>query len=301
MLLRPCCQITNPAWLEAEALLQLVSSCPSLRELAVRGPWQGGSSATLQDGRLQMPQQLQRLAMQRNSNLDQTQLLTLLSSTAGHNHHHEQQQQPLWCRALARHLCENGNSDCSSAGDALPGPTWPHLTALDLTACPKLGASLAFLAACPSLRSLCLHSCFKVTDATLQDLHKALHSSSDTGSGTSCQDCGDDSAPETHECSEGVQAGTDVQEGPASRGVPLQQLDLSYTRIRDGSMPHLAAALPNLCWLGLKGCNVGDDGLQHLLRLQQQLTALHIKHCHRWGLLDSGGCLGAVMQWCVWV
>ncbi|WIA38309.1 hypothetical protein OEZ86_001648 [Tetradesmus obliquus] len=45
-------------------------------------------------------------------------------------------------------------------------------------------------------------------------------------------------------------------------------------------MAHLAAALPQLCWLGLKGCNVGDDGLLHLLQLQQ-LTALHIKHCHR--------------------
>jgi hypothetical protein len=45
-------------------------------------------------------------------------------------------------------------------------------------------------------------------------------------------------------------------------------------------MTHLAAALPELRWLGLQGCNVGDDGLMQLLQLQQ-LMCLHIKHCHR--------------------
>eukprot|EP00775_Hariotina_reticulata_P004119 gene4119-4365_t len=45
-------------------------------------------------------------------------------------------------------------------------------------------------------------------------------------------------------------------------------------------MKHLAAALPGLQCLSLKGCNVGDDGLVHLLQLQG-LTALNIKHCHR--------------------
>lgn len=70
-------------------------------------------------------------------------------------------------------------------------------------------------------------------------------------------------------------------EGAAAAAPPLRRLELSYTRVSDVGMTHLAAALPHLRWLGLKGCNVGDDGLIHLLQLQQ-LTALHIKHCHRW-------------------
>jgi hypothetical protein len=315
-------QITNPAWLDAEALLQLISSCPGLTQLCVRGPWQCGSSSTLQNSQHLLPQQLQALMLQRNSNLSQEQLLALLSSpsTALHgssdsdlglkqpscmcegpcscassiNRHPDQLSG--WCRALAAITSSSSElfEDATGSPSSLPWPTWPHLTALDLTACPKLGASLAFLAWCPSLLSLCMHSCFKVTDTVLQDFAKALHANGNTDSSSWR---GDTDTPSTAASGgnqqqhagtaaaavAGVHAYTAVQEEADSSGTdvpPLQQLDLSYTRVRDGGMAHLVAALPRLSWLGLKGCNVGDDGLQHLLRLQH-LTTLHIKHCHR--------------------
>lgn len=258
-------QVINPTWLDAGALLQLLSSCPSLTELHIRGSWSCDASDTL-PGPAQhcLRQQLHRLSWQRNSNLHTAQLTELLTARgtcvpAGNSS--TPSQPPRWCRAL------------SSSTAELSTPTWQHLTALDLTACPKIGDSLSFLALCPALLSLCLHSCFKVTDTTLQELSKAMQHPQDNDCDSASTDAGSSQQGSTD-----AGAGGDV---PAQHtAIPLQQLDLSYTRVKDAGMPHLVAALPALLSLGLKGCNVGDDGLEHLLSLQH-LTSLHIKHCHR--------------------
>jgi hypothetical protein len=148
-----------------------------------------------------------------------------------------------------------------------------------------------------------MHSCFKVTDTILQDFATALHANGNTdnnwhddGHTLSTARSGDSQAQRnstTAAAVAGVHAEAGVQEADSSNTVPpLQRLDLSYTRVRDGGVPHLVAALPRLSWLGLKGCNVGDDGLQHLLRLPH-LTALHIKHCHRCRHPSSHTCMHA--------
>jgi hypothetical protein len=259
-------QVINPTWLDAGALLQLLSSCPSLTELHVRGSWSCDASNTLQGAAQLMPLSLQRLTWQRNSNLHPAQLTELLAAhgkpdAAGNST--TMRQPPQWCRAL------------SSSTAELATPACQHLTALDLTACPKLGDSLSFLALCPALLSLCLHSCFKVTDATLQELSTAMQGLQDSNT------CASASSQHASTDAAGSSPAADAQHVTAhSTAIPLQQLDLSYTRVKDAGMPHLVAALPNLLSLGLKGCNVGDDGLEHLLRLQH-LTSLHIKHCHR--------------------
>lgn len=261
-------QVINPTWLDAGALLQLLNSCPSLTELHVRGSWSSDTSDTLPGAAQHMPQQLQRLTWQRNSNLHPAQLTELLTacgtSVTGPGNSSTLRQPPHWCRAL------------SSSTAELVTPTWQHLTALDLTACPKIGDSLSFLALCPALLSLCLHSCFKVTDATLQELSTAMQHPQDKN----CNSASNQGASST-DAGSSQQGSTDAGGSTAQcTAIPLQQLDLSYTRVKDAGMPHLVAALPALMSLGLKGCNVGDDGLEHLLRLQH-LTCLHIKHCHR--------------------
>jgi hypothetical protein len=180
-------------------------------------------------------------------------------------------QLPQWCRALVNDLsalAEESSSGIATAG--APVPSLWHLTELDLTACPKIGASLAFLGLCPSLLSLCLHSCFKVTDAVVKELSAALQ-----GDSSNLSNPGDSAAT-----SSSTQEALADADSSTADTMPLQQLDLSYTRVKDAGMPHLVAALPRLSCLGLKGCNVGDDGLEHLIKLQH-LTALHIKHCHR--------------------
>jgi hypothetical protein len=153
-------------------------------------------------------------------------------------------------------------------------PSLWQLTELDLTGCPKIGGSLVFLGLCPSLLSLRLHSCFKVTDAVLKELSTALQYDSNSLSNPG------KSTVTTSNHHSSTQAALADADSSTADPVPLQQLDLSYTRVKDAGMPHLVAALPRLSNLGLKGCNVGDDGLDHLVRLQH-LTALHIKHCHR--------------------
>lgn len=283
-------QIINPAWLAADALLQLASTCSSLTGLYVRGSWSCDSSSLLQDAAQHMPQQLQKLVLQRNSNLDQAQLTALLSAqgtsncssrssstpTADSPSSSRQSQLPQWCRALVNGWTEHVEESSSVLGTAAaPMPLLWHLTALDLTACPKIGASLAFVGLCPSLLSLCLHSCFKVTDAVLKDLSTALQGSSSSNLSTP----GDSTSTTSNNHSSAKEAVADADSSTADT-VPLQQLDLSYTRVKDAGMPHLVTALPRLSCLGLRGCNVGDDGLDHLIRLQH-LTALHIKHCHR--------------------
>jgi hypothetical protein len=133
---------------------------------------------------------------------------------------------------------------------------------------------LGFLALCPSLQSLSLHSCSHVTDSTLHELKDALH-------GSSTHPAAVDSDSNTLSAAEACSDAAATAAGDhAADSIPLQQLDLSYTRVKDPGMRHLVSAMPNLCWLSLKGCNVGDDGLQHLLKFQH-LTGLHIKHCHR--------------------
>jgi hypothetical protein len=112
-----------------------------------------------------------------------------------------------------------------------------------------------------------------VTDSTLQELNEALHGSSTQAVAA---DSSRDWPSEAEACSDATAAAGDS----TADSTLLQQLDLSYTRVKDPGMRHLVSVMPNLCCLGLKGCNVGDDGLQHLLRLQH-LTGLHIKHCHR--------------------
>lgn len=143
--------------------------------------------------------------------------------------------------------------------------------------CSRLGGSWGFLALLPQLQYLALHSCYKVTNDTLASFAKALQRACNSSSsfehaplaatpGSSTTGSSSDHALQLN--------------AAAAAAIPLRRLELSYTRVSDTGMAHLAAALPQLCWLGLKGCNVGDDGLLHLLQLQR-LTALHIKHCHR--------------------
>jgi hypothetical protein len=130
----------------------------------------------------------------------------------------------------------------------------------------------------PQLQSLALHSCYKVTNETLALFAKALHSKSKDTEYALVQ--GYEPAVAADYCSSYHSNPRECDGAAAAAACDLRRLDLSYTRVSDTGMTHLAAALPQLCWLGLKGCNVGDDGLMPLLQLQQ-LTALHIKHCHR--------------------
>jgi hypothetical protein len=79
-------QVINPTWLAADALLQLASTCSSLTGLYIKGSWSIDSSSLLQDAARHMPQKLQRLVLQRNSNLDLMQLMALLSAQDTSNH-----------------------------------------------------------------------------------------------------------------------------------------------------------------------------------------------------------------------
>jgi len=296
---------------DVTALLQLASACPRLTQLCVDGSWDWNSSASAQAAAQEWPQQLSRLSLLRNSQVDPARLRALLSLPSKNSIHRScpcsssssssgdsptilnNASLPLWCRVLGSSSgldSSSSNSRSCSTADML-APSLLHLTALDLTACPKIGASLQFMALCPALLSLTLHSCFKVADATLQELSSALSSIQTSGNH------GDhsplpSSAPVNSDLSTNGSSATSFtaedRHSSHSESVPLQQLDLSYTRVKDAGMLHLAAALPNLAWLSVKGCNVGDDGLQHLLRLQH-LTALHIKHCHRCAAWQRGG------------
>jgi hypothetical protein len=137
----------------------------------------------------------------------------------------------------------------------------------------RLGGNWGFLALLPQLTSLALHSCYKVTNDTLAAFTKALYNSCDSSDHGPAGTVSSNNALLQEPTSQTTAAA-------AAAVLPLRRLELSYTRVSDAGMSHLAVALPQLRWLGLKGCNVGDDGLLHLLQLQQ-LTALHIKHCHR--------------------
>lgn len=182
--------------------------------------------------------------------------------------------------------------------------------------CNMLGGNWGFLALLPSLQTLVLHSCYKVTNSTLAAFNKALgsrtgRSSSESGTcgGTDPGSGGgatETAAANAAAASVAVSSSSNIGCASTSWAVsgtmgspafPLRHLDLSYTRVSDGGMPSLAAALPQLQWLGLKGCNVGDDGLLHLLQLQQ-LTALHLKHCHRCALMQGIGFKGATGSFC---
>lgn len=310
----------QPVSLDVTVLLQLASACPRLTQLCVDGSWDCNSSDNAQAAAQVWPQQLSRLSLLRNSQLDPAQLHALLSLPNENSVHSSCRcnssssssgdsptilntaSLPLWCRVLGSSAClESSCSSNSRSGStaAMLAPALLHLTALDLTASPKIGASLQFMALCPALLSLTLHSCFKVTDATLQELSSALssiHTSSNHGDHSplpgsapvnSSHPVGDLNTNGTNGSSATSFTAED-QRSSHGESVPLQQLDLSYTRVKDAGMLHLAAALPNLAWLSLKGCNVGDDGLQHLLRLQH-LTAFHIKHCHRCAAWQCGG------------
>lgn len=287
--------------------------------MCVQGAWSFNSRITPQEAaQHSIPQHLQKLTLQRSTNLDETQLLMLLSApgnsrsnsnssvstngtagsdgagqqSAGPKHSSSYRQElPHWCMAISNYL-----ASCQGFKDAADGTTaglssirraWRHVEHLDVTACPKIGTKLALvLAVCLALQSLCLHSCFKVTDTVFKELSQALQACSNsstlddaTESSSGANSRQQDSAAAALHASK--PEGTDTDAGSRiGDTIPLQQLDLSYTRVKDAGMPHLVAALPNLQWLSLKGCNVGDEGLEHLLRLQH-LTALHIKHCHR--------------------
>jgi hypothetical protein len=148
--------------------------------------------------------------------------------------------------------------------------------------CSRLGGSWGFLALLPRLQSLALHSCYKVTNDTLAAFALALHgkSSSNIMGRAPCQAYGVAAHGSTSTSDAHTLACEPDEVAAAAAALPLRRLELSYTRVSDAGMTHLAAALPQLRWLGLKGCNVGDDGLVPLLQLQR-LTGLHIKHCHR--------------------
>lgn len=284
-------QVIEPVETDGVQLLQLLNTFLQLTELYVRGCWSHDSCHQQPP----QPQQLRKLTFHRNSNLDEAQLIQLLSAPAGSTWAESSEQQeatavqlPDWCTALWNSFRSSDSSDRCSATAAGPFlPAWKHLTHLDLTACSKLGASLCpLLALCPRLHTLSLHSCFKVTDATLRELCTVLNSATTSN----CAEKPSSSSIDSQAVAAGGPMITtnSVSHAPAhtscsqvAAGPPLRALDLSYTRVKDAGMPHLAAALPKLSWLGLKGCNVGDDGLVHLLQLQH-LTALHIKHCHRW-------------------
>lgn len=291
--------------------MQLVSSCPLLTELHVRGSsWDFDSSSDSfadsrsgMHGAAQGGRRLLRLCLQHNSNLSPSHLVSLLSVSECATQSSSDSDalpaaaggsainMPRWCRALINSSSSSNAPQFNDSGTPLHvlAPAWPHLTAVNLSACPKIGGSLAFMALCPSLLSLTLHSCFKVTDATLQELSTALN-----GIGSSIQQSSDSvgegscilQSNDTHAASAGGLNGSQdgCTDAANSHKVlpPLQVMDLSYTRVKDAGMPHLVATLPSLQSLALKGCNVGDDGLVHLLQLTN-LTALHIKHCHRCG------------------
>lgn len=308
-------QITNPVALVPEAAALLLQHCTNLTSWQTFGSDHaaGGSDTDFTSLQQHREHQLLReLVCQRRSGLQPAQLHAWLAAVAPDcNTRHPEchsgddvaahQQQPLWAARLLQSGCDDiskaaaaasGTSSCSGDSSWTSYvPAWPHLTRLDVAGCHSLGGSLAKLGWCPSLLSLSLHSCYKVSNATIEAFSRALGGEQRSLHAHRTGGC-------TEEASDNPAATGVTTAGPwlastssdlgaaevAGRGLfavpPLRHLDLSYTRISDAAMPHLVAALPRLAWLAVKGCNVGDDGLLHVLRLQQ-LTALHIKHCHR--------------------
>jgi hypothetical protein len=239
-----CPQVTNPVTLEPAALALLLQHCPHLKALHTSGTPHSAcddADAALLPPAERRPWGLQELAFLRNTSLQAHQLHALLAAPAAAGE--EASAAAVDSTWAGRLWCMAGHPSSSHHA-----PAWRQLTRLDLASSHQLGSSLAFMGLCPALRALSLHSCYRCTNATLKALAQALQDSS---------------------------AGDADAEQP-----PLEQLDLSYTRVTDPGMPHLAATLPALRWLGLKGCNVSDDGLAQLLQLRH-VTALQIKHCHR--------------------
>jgi len=268
-------------WLpvDIDGLKTLLAACTSLRTLALRGNCSINSALTGQ----MHPVNLQQLALQQNSALDADQLIKWLSVTAApqealglQSDSHGAAIAPVDVAGTCIHARCNG----LQLQPLLPA--WPNLQVLDLTGSSKLGASWNFLALCPALQQLILHSCYKVTNDTLKAFAEAVDRLRNALS-SGISDCaeylvtpgrgsggwaGEQQIIQTARCS--------LHSGQ----ILLKHLNLAYTRVSDNGMKHLAAALSGLQSLNLKGCNVGDDGLEHLLQLQG-LTALNIKHCHR--------------------
>lgn len=330
--------ITDPSNLNSSATTLLLGVCTGLTSLTVHGDWQPDPQNSMSE---QYARNLQRLALQQNAQLSTLALKGLLTGPVDvpANRVLECSLQREWrCRPppsiqqytetvwkpLTHWLAAAGDYLLLQQDPAIESirPAWAHLQELDLSGCSGLGDDWTFLALCPELRSLKLHSCFQVTSHTIKRLHDILQDySSSRGSCSSRKGCS------TAEACSNASASNDfwpyssrtspfaaaaVQETVAAQaaaatqaaatrvesavnqavwgkpiGLRLVQLDLAYTRVNDRAMLHLAAVVPGLQWLSLKGCNVSDDGLLHLLQLRQ-LTALHIKHCHRWVLSPVG-------------
>lgn len=292
---------------DSSALALILRTCTGLTSIQLNGDWQPDPPFEIPDG---YPPNVQRLGLQRNVHLSSTDLCRWLIAPNAHTARHQLQCE--WqCRPNSHSSRQqadrvwtpltSGLAFAAAGGDysllqqdpAIGGisPAWPHLQELDLSGCSGVGDSWEFFALCPQLRSLRMHSCFKVTSDTLRHVHEVwedyISEKNSCSSGSACSKLCSSSrcrspCAATHAQAEAAEAGSSVaspQSVPAV-GLNLVQLDLSYTRVNDKGMVHLAHIAPNLQSLSLKGCNVGDDGLLHLLPLSQ-LTALHIKHCHR--------------------
>lgn len=310
--------ITDPSYIDSSSIMVLLRACREMTSFHFRGDWQfsGDWQWDLAPARTQqVPNKLQSLSLQHNAHLtieglcswltaysvpvDEQELpagppdtqstqivnniepgisLGSVGTTLEGNH---TQQNQLELGGGHQHM-----TICPQASH-LPA-SWPHLRKLDLSGCSKMGVDLLLLQLCPGLETLLLHSCSRVSNITLEYLHKEMQScsSSQDGSTASSSHISTSNGALFATAAAGGAAPTpavvDAQVPAAMQlsYLPLRHLDLAYTRVRDSGIKHLAAAMPQLQRLSVKGCNVSDYGLAHLLQLQQ-LTALNIKHCHR--------------------
>lgn len=316
-------RLTNPSRIDSRAVATLLETCQSLASLSLHGCWESDDMQslsqhlcslqrlTVQENSMLSPTDLlawlalPSCSSQSAPEASQTAVNSLTTLSAAAPQEQQQQVHNSSCSSTCR-AGQNANSEASqfnrmcrlleheaaAAGQqtlqtllAANQLTWLQLQELNLSGCSRLGGNWGFLALCPNLRSLNLHSCYKVTNETLQTFNKAVQTVHDDYRGTTC--CSS-IAPGSHAAGSAAAAAAAAGTADACAGrtlLPLQQLDISYTRVSDGGMPHLSAALPQLRRLCAKGCNVGDDGLDHLMQLQQ-LTALHVKHCHRYILIS---------------